>query len=381
MLGVPEGERQQIRHWLDASLAPRAGPDRAEPRERAGRRRDRDVLASSSRARSASNPGDDMLSRLTQVTVDRGDGEETGLDDIEIAGFATLLGGAGAETVTKLVGNAVVLFARHPDQWQKILDDPAKIPRAVDEILRVLAAVAVPGAVLRAGAHARGRHDSGRIPGAPHHRRGDPRPARVRARRRLRHRAATGHHHRVRSRGAQLPRRRAGAPGEPHRDRRARRPLAATRGRRGRTASRAHDATSRAIRTSPSAPCADVPIVDRGATNMLRNPDHVTVAVADAATAIEFFALLGFREGARRHDRRRRTRAVHGHARHEGAAHHARARRSRTPLRDPAARVRTDARRRSGRAPDQPATTGLQPPRVPCRRHRRGRRRTSSPTA
>ena len=29
---------------------------------------------------------------------------------------------------------------------------------------------------------------------------------------------------------------------------------------------------------------------------MLRNPDHVTVAVADAAPAIEFFGLLGFRE-------------------------------------------------------------------------------------
>lgn len=29
---------------------------------------------------------------------------------------------------------------------------------------------------------------------------------------------------------------------------------------------------------------------------MLRNPDHVTIAVADAATAIEFFALLGFRQ-------------------------------------------------------------------------------------
>jgi catechol 2,3-dioxygenase-like lactoylglutathione lyase family enzyme len=29
---------------------------------------------------------------------------------------------------------------------------------------------------------------------------------------------------------------------------------------------------------------------------MLRNPDHVTVAVADAATAIEFFELLGFRK-------------------------------------------------------------------------------------
>ena len=63
---------------------------------------------------------------------------ETGLDDGEIAGFAGLLGGAGAETVTKLVGNAVVLFDRHPDQWQRILDDPAAIPAAVEEILRLL---------------------------------------------------------------------------------------------------------------------------------------------------------------------------------------------------------------------------------------------------
>ena len=29
---------------------------------------------------------------------------------------------------------------------------------------------------------------------------------------------------------------------------------------------------------------------------MLRNPDHVTIAVADAATAIDFFELLGFRK-------------------------------------------------------------------------------------
>jgi catechol 2,3-dioxygenase-like lactoylglutathione lyase family enzyme len=29
---------------------------------------------------------------------------------------------------------------------------------------------------------------------------------------------------------------------------------------------------------------------------MLRNPDHVTIAVADAGAAIEFFALLGFRK-------------------------------------------------------------------------------------
>jgi catechol 2,3-dioxygenase-like lactoylglutathione lyase family enzyme len=34
----------------------------------------------------------------------------------------------------------------------------------------------------------------------------------------------------------------------------------------------------------------------QGTMTMLRNPDHVTIAVADAAAAIEFFELLGFRK-------------------------------------------------------------------------------------
>ena len=33
-----------------------------------------------------------------------------------------------------------------------------------------------------------------------------------------------------------------------------------------------------------------------GSDQMMLNPDHVTIAVADASTAIEFFALLGFRK-------------------------------------------------------------------------------------
>ena len=59
---------------------------------------------------------------------------DQGLDDIEITGFAALLAAAGSETVTKLVGNAVVLFARNPDQWRKILDDRSQIPNAVEEV-------------------------------------------------------------------------------------------------------------------------------------------------------------------------------------------------------------------------------------------------------
>jgi cytochrome P450 len=135
MLGVPDGERQQIRHWLDASLERAPGQIAPSP-ENEQAVIEQAMYWHQLTVEKRKNPGDDMLSRLTQVTVDRGDGEETGLDDLEITGFAILLGGAGAETVTKLVGNAAVLFSRHPDQWQKIVDDRDKIPRAVDEILR-----------------------------------------------------------------------------------------------------------------------------------------------------------------------------------------------------------------------------------------------------
>ena len=137
MLGVPEGERQQIRHWIDISLRREAGQQ--EPTEE-----NMEAIIQAGGyfyelvTEKRANPDDDMLSRLTQVTVDRGDGTESGLDDAEIAGFASLLGGAGAETVTKLVGNAVVLFSQHRDQWQQVVDDREKVPRAVDEILRYL---------------------------------------------------------------------------------------------------------------------------------------------------------------------------------------------------------------------------------------------------
>lgn len=137
MLGVPAGERQQIRHWLDLSLHREPGQMDPTPEGQAASIEMGHYCYELTREKRR-NPGDDMLSRLTQVTVDRGDGVETGLDDREIAGFASLLGGAGAETVTKLVGNAVVLFDAHPDQWRKVVDDPGRIPRAVEEILRIL---------------------------------------------------------------------------------------------------------------------------------------------------------------------------------------------------------------------------------------------------
>ncbi len=63
-------------------------------------------------------------------------GARTLPDDVEIAGFANMLGGAGAETVTKLIGNAIVVFAEHLDQWRRLRTDRDKVPAAFEELLR-----------------------------------------------------------------------------------------------------------------------------------------------------------------------------------------------------------------------------------------------------
>jgi cytochrome P450 len=137
MLGVPEGERQQVRHWLDVMLTREVG-ELNQPQAGADASFALGTFFYGLTQQRRANPGDDVLSRLILATVRRDDGSETALTDPEIAGFAALLGGAGAETVTKLVANAFVLFARYPEQWALVRDDASLIPAAVEEILRFL---------------------------------------------------------------------------------------------------------------------------------------------------------------------------------------------------------------------------------------------------
>jgi cytochrome P450 len=134
MLGVPAEDRQQLRLWLDKGLEREQGAmgpsaEGVEAMLQSGAYYYE--LIQQRRAK----PQDDMISGLIEAQVVE-DGEVRRLDDIEIAGFASMLGGAGAETVTKLVGNAVVVFADNPDQWQKLQHDRSKVPAAFEELLR-----------------------------------------------------------------------------------------------------------------------------------------------------------------------------------------------------------------------------------------------------
>jgi cytochrome P450 len=134
LLGVPEDERRELRHLMDVSLE-----------------RDEDSPIVPARAVEAQMhlmrywfgfiqglkvcPNDGLIAALLDAEVESDDGP-TRLTDGEIVGFCALLGAAGNETVTKLLANACVLFARHPEQYRRVLDDPGVIPRAVEETLR-----------------------------------------------------------------------------------------------------------------------------------------------------------------------------------------------------------------------------------------------------
>jgi cytochrome P450 len=135
IVGVPEGDRQQIRHWTDSMLELEVGnPFPSDEGIGAGIALTtymRDLVADK-----RSHPSDDMIGHLIEAQVEREDGEVEHLTDDEIGQFLGLLTGAGSETVTKMVGNAVMTFAEHPDELARLQADPSLAGSAVEEVLR-----------------------------------------------------------------------------------------------------------------------------------------------------------------------------------------------------------------------------------------------------
>lgn len=140
MAGVPEEFRQQVRHWIDVGLEREPGQIGLSEKSMQAHI-DAGMYYYSLVQERRQNPQEDMVGRLIAAEIPGDNGEMRQLDDLEITGFLALLGGAGAETVTKLVGSAVVEFARHPEQWQMMLDDRSLVPAAVEELLRYVGPV------------------------------------------------------------------------------------------------------------------------------------------------------------------------------------------------------------------------------------------------
>ena len=64
--------------------------------------------------------------------------------------------GPSLDTTVSAIGNALWLFATHPDQWQLLRDDPSRVRQAFNEVLRLESPISCFSRVAAAGARVDG---------------------------------------------------------------------------------------------------------------------------------------------------------------------------------------------------------------------------------
>jgi cytochrome P450 len=135
MLGFPAADRDRVRHWADHQVALEDG--KAE-RSTLAREMEASLMAycAETLADRRRTPRDDLMTALSQAEIAADTGERVRLSDDEILGFVNLLTVAGSETVSKFIGNAMVLLAENPAAREQLVADPSLIPGAVEELLR-----------------------------------------------------------------------------------------------------------------------------------------------------------------------------------------------------------------------------------------------------
>ena len=147
LVGVPESEREEQRENIDTMF--HIDPEQGMINDIAFMARIRVheyLMDLVHRHRETPDEfGDDMIKVLLGAEVTGEDGELRSLNDDELVQFTLLLYVAGTETVMRLLGNAAVVLAQHPDQRAELVADPSLIPNAVEELLRYEAPSPVNG--------------------------------------------------------------------------------------------------------------------------------------------------------------------------------------------------------------------------------------------
>jgi cytochrome P450 len=132
LLGTPAADRDMLLRWsaqlaeLLDPLSGRHGLDPPREATTAAAAYFRRLLAER-----RAEPRDDLLSAMLTA-------EENGksLSEAELLALCTLILAAGHETTVNLIGSAVLLLLRHPDQRKRLQDDLGLLPSAVEECLR-----------------------------------------------------------------------------------------------------------------------------------------------------------------------------------------------------------------------------------------------------
>ena len=131
LLGIPEDDQEFIRDRTNAQLRTEAGkPMNADHGLATG-----EIFAAYIDWR-ATHPSDDIMTELLNVEFVDETGTTRRLTRDELLIYLNVVAGAGNETTTRLIGWAGKVLAEHPDQRRELVDNPALIPQAVEELLR-----------------------------------------------------------------------------------------------------------------------------------------------------------------------------------------------------------------------------------------------------
>jgi len=133
-LGVPREDRTHFDRWSNSIVAANAEGDVLSAGEAVG---EMFAYLNDLIAKRRAEPGEDMISALVHGSLKGG--EEVSLSKILGMGFTMVTG--GNDTTTGLLGGALELLTRHPEQRQTILDDPRRLTDALEEFLRLTAPV------------------------------------------------------------------------------------------------------------------------------------------------------------------------------------------------------------------------------------------------
>jgi cytochrome P450 len=129
MLGLPPDEVPMLRAWIQG-LGRKEYGDPAAPEDARLAAAELGDYFTDLVNRRIDVPGEDLVSDMASAM---GRGE---LAREEIAGMCVLLCLAGTETTESSITNALEVLSKHPDQRRTLIADPAKIPAAIEEVLR-----------------------------------------------------------------------------------------------------------------------------------------------------------------------------------------------------------------------------------------------------
>jgi cholest-4-en-3-one 26-monooxygenase len=131
MVGVPAEDQQKVFNWSNRLI----GFDDPEYQTSAedGRIAATEMFFYGHQLATArkANPQKDLISVLMAADVD---GES--LTEADFDGFFILLCVAGNETTRNLISGAMLALIEHPEQKQRLIEDPSLMPAAVEEFLR-----------------------------------------------------------------------------------------------------------------------------------------------------------------------------------------------------------------------------------------------------